>query len=527
MSFATSIRNRVGDRFVALLATVGLIMSTMVIFASPAMAHHPVIDSYSRCLNDGTLGLVVRSKAWTFNPDQYGNHDDVRLEVQLPGSSTWYEVGSGAYTPENGRRFEVRLPATFEITSGVTVGDLEGQTIGVRAWIMDTNGGQPGVGWYNDAGDYNTADAGNGNADSTMTLTLLDCETPTPPSGWACVNGDVTFIEDATDFEGTLYDTQEEAAQDEGCVPPPTPPGWACVDGSVIEVDRGTFEGNETIYDSPGEAAQDEGCRPPSNPTPPGWACVDGSVIQVDRATFEGPETIYDSEADASQAPGCVEVSAATTFTIGGDCSESDGAVTFTVSGELGEGLSLVVAGETVDTAGPYSVDVGSAGEHPYLVTVGDGYELAEGSPAAEGSVSVPDCTPPDEVAALILVDVWGTCEVVGDDGVGNIHVTMSVPGGATVEVRDSDGNLEGILEDDGTITVADDATYSWVATVSEGNEFPSDFDSTGSVAIEDCTPVEELPFTGLDAGWMAMLATALLGAGALVVRYGRFADEQ
>ena len=63
--------------------------------------------------------------------------------------------------------------------------------------------------------------------EDTTTTTVEDTTTTTstPPSGWACVEGEVVFIEDATGFEGTLYETQLEAFDDPDCIE---------VEGSVI-----------------------------------------------------------------------------------------------------------------------------------------------------------------------------------------------------------------------------------------------------------------------------------------------------
>lgn len=122
-----------------------------------------------------------------------------------------------------------------------------------------------------------------------------------------------------------------------------------------------------------------------------------------------------------------------------------------------------------------------------------------------------------DDVLALVLVTVDAVCD---NEGTGDIEVTMSVPGGATVEVRDSNGTLLATFTDDGTLQVEDNANYSWSATPTEGNEFPSDFDASGTISLDDC--VETLPFTGTDSNVFAVAAGLLVAAGVVLLRSAR-----
>ena len=195
-----------------------------------------------------------------------------------------------------------------------------------------------------------------------MAVTIT-CQ-PIPPSGYACIDGEVVFIPDATGFEGTLYETPEEAAADPNCAEEP-PSGWACVNGEVVFIPDATgFEG--TLYETPEEAAAD-----------------------VD----------------------CTEVLASTTFTISGTCAVTNGVGGFTISGNLGEGVTLQVAGQTLTETGAFSINVGSAGNYPYVVTLAEGFLLAEGSPAPEATISLVECTPtnpPDEVEDVEVLPLTG-----------------------------------------------------------------------------------------------------------------------
>ena len=96
------------------------------------------------------------------------------------------------------------------------------------------------------------------------------------------------------------------------------------------------------------------------------------------------------------------------------------------------------------------------------------------------------------------------------------IEATLSVAGGAVVTVANSSGSTLATFTDDGTVRVADNATYSWRATPNEGFEFPTGAATSGSVTIETC--VEELPFTGFESGPLAIVAMLLLAAGAALL---------
>lgn len=293
--------------------------------------------------------------------------------------------------------------------------------------------------------------------------------------------------------------------------------------------------------------------------SPSGWACVDGEVVFIqDASNFEG--TLYDTAEEAAADPGCSDVLASTTFTIGASCVIVDGAPGFSISGNVGEGVSLQVAGQTVNSVGAYSINVAGPGSYPYSVTLDEGFVLAEGSPPAEGAVQVVDCsTPPEsgwacvdgsvvfiddatnfegtlyasaeeaaddagciEVAASIVVSVTGSCASSGENGV--INVTVSVAGGAVVAISNSSGTTLANFDDDGTLAVNEDATYTWTATPTEGFEFPAGSATTGSIVIDTC--VEELPFTGPDTGVLVPLGLLSIGAGVAILAAQRRREE-
>jgi hypothetical protein len=93
-------------------------------------------------------------------------------------------------------------------------------------------------------------------------------------------------------------------------------------------------------------------------------------------------------------------------------------------------------------------------------------------------------CTqpPPEEV----MVTVGGVCVVEEGAGVGQISVDISVDDGASVEVSDSGGVID-TLTQSGTITVSENASYSWSASALPG--FALTGSSSGTIDIEECTP--------------------------------------
>jgi hypothetical protein len=315
------------------------------------------------------------------------------------------------------------------------------------------------------------------NAPGYSHIIVCSSEELPPPSGWACVDGSVEFIEDATDFEGTLYDTEEEAANDPACAEEP----------------------------------------------PSGWACVDGSVEFIEDATdFEG--TLYDTEEEAANDPACAEVQAAIFVTVTGECQVLDsgpaGVIEVNVSVAGGADVTIrdsegaVIA--TLSEDGTVTVPQGRT--YTWEATQNEGFQFPEGYENT-GTIDIGTC---DEVLASIVVTVSGSCVLVGDGGQGNIEVGISVAGGATVVVRNASDTVVGTFTGDGTAEVPEGATYTWEATANEGFEFPSGTATSGSITIETCSNPETLPFTGPEDLWMAPLAALLMAAGAFLVRGSR-----
>ena len=189
MNFSSNLRREDSGRFVTLLAAVGVLMSLMVIYAQPALAHHPESAASSICDEEtGDTTLTLTSTSWTLSADAFGNHDTVKIQASTDGSDgSWSDVTTGAYA-EPSRSFNIVLSGTDAI-AGTTVEDLEGTTLHVKSQVIDLDG--PGAGWYiwdpvgNSTGEknYNTG-AGTGNEDkrNDTSIAIPECDPPeTPP----------------------------------------------------------------------------------------------------------------------------------------------------------------------------------------------------------------------------------------------------------------------------------------------------------------------------------------------------------
>jgi hypothetical protein len=95
-------------------------MSMMVIFAPAALAHHPEIDAYQTCLDQG---LVIHFDAisWRTDGGSGSGHSDIRIEVRVNGSGAWDEVDSGAFTDANDYRFSGDFDASPYLGESIEV----------------------------------------------------------------------------------------------------------------------------------------------------------------------------------------------------------------------------------------------------------------------------------------------------------------------------------------------------------------------------------------------------------------------
>jgi hypothetical protein len=588
------------------MAALAVLLSMMVIFAETAQAHNGTVswdcDGWTIDLNAYTNnpsnespttiqvtvdGVVVDTTSDWVSYDNSGSWDPAASHTLQVVVDAWddddqpvYNLGSNSsFSPAwQGGEYSFTINVTqescaqedvetsfsisgscvlVEETATFTIsGELgEGLTLEVAGQTIDSAG--PFSIDVGASGDYDyevtvadgyVLDGGSPSAAGTVSLT--DC-TPTP-SGWVCQNGEVSFMEDTTGYQGTVYDSEEEAATDPECAPPPPPSGWACVGGEVVFIE--------------------------------------------DATGFEG--TLYETVEEAASDAGCIEVGAATTFTISGTCAAVDDVAGFTISGNLGEGVTLEVAGETLTATGAFSIDVGAAGSYPYTVTLEEGFVLAEGSPASEATIVIEDCTPTITIEALgVCVNdapwLYYSAQVSGDIAPGADTVDIRWFSAAGVEGTDTTHDYLGLpltgtltgstLNPDGTVvqTITNANRVPWVGLrlagdgvtptdwpgwVFEDGEWVQQDDGflwaratgayvemtvnpTGTAVLSyppstpTCSPnppdevedveivdevedVEELPFTGLDAGLLAVVATVLVGTGLFVVTVSRRREE-
>jgi len=219
------------------------------------------------------------------------------------------------------------------------------------------------------------------------------------------------------------------------------------------------------------------------------------------------------------------DVGASISVTVEGVCEVTDGVgrgeIVVTIA--VADGATVTVTDESGVVVGTFTSDgvlsVPEGAVYSWVAVPSDGFEFPVGFESS-GTIDIGGCTP-DEVLASIQVTVSGICELDGDEGEGFVDVSISVPDGATVVVRDSDGDVVGTLTDDATLSVPEGATYTWEATASEGFEFPPGFASSGSITIERCSDPETLPFTGFDPYQMGVFAILLMGAGVTAMYFG------
>ena len=367
MNFATSLRTRNSERFIALLATIGVLMSLMVIYAQPALAHHPETAAESSCdLESGDTTLKLTSTSWTFSTSEYGNHDEVKIQASTD-DSTWFDVTTGAYE-EPSRTFDTSLSGTDAI-AGTTVEDLEGSTLYVRSWVID----QPvaGAGWYrwdpfgdtNGSKDYNeNSGTGNPNAANKTSIAIPECDEPEKESV------SVTVTAGACE----LRDNQ----------PPPGGPVTVTInpDGNAtvkIYFDAGLQDQVGNDITASGEIL-----------LPPGtyyWDATAGDGFEM-----EGPSSGQFTIADCA-----IEV-----IVTHGNCEISEGEGGF----EPGSGFVSVIinpdSGASVTVTGPGGPFVFSEsgsvelapGSYAWIATAADGFEFDEGF-TPNGEFEVIDCS--------------------------------------------------------------------------------------------------------------------------------------
>lgn len=593
MSFAATFRNRNSERVLALVSVLAVLLSMMVIFATPALAHHPTTTANQTCV-DGEVAISYTSTSW-----QVGSgNPDVRIEVSVNGGG-WTEVAQGAYTADNGYTFSGNFPgdaywdqsirvrsqvvgawsndpsaasgnghaaattAPFTVTqdcfnpscpSGLDEFKVEPVASGTYGpndeftiTINDTASGEtfnwtstlpvfqviakggPGANVYDYVGAFSgtglhapdNPNSGQYYGLSHITFCSGEAEQPVETTfdiGGACVvtDGVAVFTVSGSLGEGLTLEVAGETISAAGpfsiTVDEAGDYGYEVTldDGFVLEDGAPSLTGNVGIED----------CTPP--PPPSGWVCLDGVPVLLQDTT--GFEPVYGSEADALEDPACQQVAASTTFTISGACAVGEAGTSYSITGNLGEGLTLTVADQTANTSGAFSIAVGGPGSHSYVVTLDDGFVLAEGSPSAEGAILIEECG--DEVAAATTFTIGGACALTAD--LASYTISGSLGEGLTLNVAG-----QTVTTSPFSVAVGSAGSYPYTVTLEDGFELaPGSPAAAGTILIQDCSSdteideVDELPFTGINAGTLALASIALLGTGAMTVMSSRRREE-
>ncbi len=169
----------------------------------------------------------------------------------------------------------------------------------------------------------------------------------------------------------------------------------------------------------------------------------------------------------------------------------------------------------------PPSGWVCEAGEAVFLADT-TGFEGTVYDSQAE-ALEDPDC---QDVMAATTFTIGGTCALVGDEA--SFTISGSLGEGLTLTVAG-----QTITTSPFSVDVTAAGSYPYTVTLDEGFELAVGSPAaSGTILIQDCTSddevddVDELPFTGIDPGALALASMALLGTGTMMLRSSRKLEE-
>ncbi len=492
-------------RRLSVLVTASLMFAGLSVVGAPAaLAHHPEISVSTWC-DPATGGPMVQvtARSWSMVPEEYGNHDDVRIQMRLfkggdisnPDDWTgWvHEVGAGAFHPDSPvyRTFTRTLDSSSVIDpafkDGGTVGSLVGRTVQLRLHIINQLPSGK-AGWYNDAGTVNQ-DANSGNGDpraysaafvleggcqSTPVLVGVTGSCATNPDGTASGSLSVSIDPDSG---ATVTVAGNDYTVSTGNIP--VPPGdypWSAV-AAVGHTLEGTDAGSATVEDCSEElpaASISVDCETVTNTSDPG---------------------VFIDILDGDEEPVVLGL-------------ESDGSADLTPGEYSWVAYILVEQEEGGEVAVP--IDSGE-------FTI----EECGTTTTTSTTTSTTSTTTPPTTVGLLPVTVSARCP-----GTGATQPVVSVDpeGGATVELTD-----EG------------DGLWSWVATAGDGYEVVAG--AEGSFDTAPCADVlgtvvttstsipavsaSTLPFTGFELDQTLWLALTTAGLGLILLLVSRKEEDQ
>jgi hypothetical protein len=322
---------------------------------------------------------------------------------------------------------------------------------------------------------------------------VLDCQEPEP--------GRIIVVKEVTEGSSTSQEFEFSTSFDDGfSLSHSEQSDSGALDAGIYSVSEGSVDG---------WTLQSAVCDDDSNPD--AIDLVSGETVTC---TFINDELPPD------------EVDAAIVVAVAGGCEVVDGEPVgqVTASIPVPGGAEIVITdsdGEVVETFTEDGTVTVPEGQYTWEATPADGFVFPEGFESS-GTLTV-IC---DQVLASIVVTVGSECEVIDGEGVGRVAVVMSVAGGADVVIEDSNGDIVGSLDRDGTVTVPDGASYTWAATPAEGFEFPAGTPDNGIVNIDFCSGPEVLPFTGFDNDRFALVGVVMLLGGGLTLLASTIASD-
>lgn len=169
----------------------------------------------------------------------------------------------------------------------------------------------------------------------------------------------------------------------------------------------------------------------------------------------------------------------------------------------------------------PPSGWVCEAGEAVFLADT-TGFEGVVYESQAE-ALEDPEC---NEVLAATTFTIGGVCTLVGD--VASFRISGSLGEGLTLTVAG-----QTVTTSPFSVAVGSAGSYPYSVALDEGFELAAGSPAAaGTILIQDCSSdteideVDELPFTGVDAGALAVASMALLGTGVMMLMSARRREE-
>jgi hypothetical protein len=474
-------------------------MSMMVIFAPAALAHHPEIDAFQTCLDQG---LVIHYDAisWKTDGTSGSGHSDIRIEVLVNGSGAWDEVANGAFTDANDYRFSGDFDASPYL----------GESIEVRARAVGA--------WDNGVGGGETRQTSAFDVDLNCTETVTITASPQvcAINQQGVPQGAVSFgIDPASGATVQVYLNSNFTGPVGGAlgdgVSLSLAPGtyyWQATPGSGFQVD-GPSSGQFTIEPCTGSVTVSSGvCDLIDGPLGPVDVTIDpdeaatvtvfsDAAMTNEVAFFEGeggsttlvPGTYYwAAEAEsgfelegATQGQFTIQPCEASTVVVSGGCALNEaglpvGLVEVTIDPDSGATVVVTGPGGPYNFSGSGGSQELAPGSYSWEATATSGFALTGDTP---GDFDIEPC----DVSVLVGS---GECQL-GNGPLGSVTVFIDADSGATVTVYDADLNVAAAFSGVGGTGNLAPGTYTWVATPGDGFEFAQDQPTSGEFTIAPC----------------------------------------